>query len=354
MNYLKKMNLLNRKKPDPNKFVFTGIQFDEKIDIQLFEYSKEFINEKHNISLDEIDDFSISNYSNWLNIYGLNDTELIATLCKKQNIDNLVIQDILDVNQRPKFQDFDNYCFLTIKTIAPNTKELTIEQISFVFNNKYLISFQEKKADYFDHLRYRLRENKGIIRERGHDFLLYTLLEAILDNYFKTLDKISKEVERLNWENINKDASPNVLEEIEKHKVSVHFIKNAIHPIKEFIIINERDTNQFIENRNLKYFYEIKDLCLTIIDNCDTISASLESSTNLFFSVQGHKMNQVMKTLTIVATIFIPITFIAGIYGMNFKYMPELEWKFGYALIWGVIMVIFISMVAYFRKKKWF
>ncbi len=145
--------------------------------IQLFEYSKEHVNEKHNVSLSEIVDLSISSNSNWVNIYGLNDTELIASLCKKQNIDNLVIQDILDINQRPKFQYFDNY--------------------------------------------------------------------------FKTLDKISKEVERLNWENINKDPSPNVLEEIEKHKVSVHFIKNAIHPIKEFVIINERDTNQFIENRNL-------------------------------------------------------------------------------------------------------
>lgn len=354
MNYFRKINLLNRKKPDPNKFVFTGAQTDEKTAIQLFEYSKEYFNEKHNISLSEIADLTESSNPIWLNIHGLNDTELIASLCKKQNIDNLVIQDILDVNQRPKFQDFENYCFLTIKTTAPSSEELTIEQISFVFNNKYVISFQEKKADYFDHLRYRLRENKGVIRERGPDFLLYTLLEAILDNYFQTLDKINKEVERLNWENINKDPSPNVLEEIEKHKVSVGFIKNAIHPIKEFVIMNERDNNQFIENRNLKYFYEIKDLCLTIIENCDTIAASLESSTNLFFSFQGHKMNQVMKTLTIVATIFIPLTFIAGIYGMNFKYMPELEWKYGYAAIWAVIIVIFLSMIAYFKKKKWF
>lgn len=354
MDYLRKIYLLNRKKPDPNKFVFTGIHSADKTELQLFEYSKENINEKHDVQLHEIANLSLSNNVNWLNIYGLSDTDLIASLCKKQNIDNLVIQDILDINQRPKFQYFDNYCFLTIKTTKPNIEETIIEQISFIFNNKYLISFQEKRAAYFDHLRYRLRENKGIIRERGPDYLLYTLLESILDNYFKTLDKISKEVDRLNLENIKTDPSPSVLEIIEEHRVSVHFIKNAIQPIKEFVIINERDTNQFIEKRNLKFFYEIKDLCLTLIDSCDTISASLESSTNLFFSVQGHKMNQVMKTLTIVATIFIPLTFIAGIYGMNFKYMPELEWKFGYVAIWVVILTILVSMVVYFKKKKWF
>ena len=354
MYYFRKINLLNRKKPDPNTFVFTGTSTTDKTELQLFEYSKDTVEEKNNVELSDIGDLGSTDKFSWLNIYGLNDTDLIATLCKKQNIDNLVIQDLLDVNQRPKFQEFDNYCFLTLKTTRPKSDEMIVEQISFIFTDKYLISFQERKADYFDHLRYRLRENKGIIRERGPDFLLYNLLEAILDNYFRTLDRISKEVEKINLENIKTDPSPSVLEEIEKHRVSVHFIKNAIQPIKEFTLKNERDAIHFIEQRNLKFFYEINDLCLTLLDNCDTIFASLESSTNLFFSVQGHKMNQVMKTLTIVATIFIPLTFVAGIYGMNFKYMPELEWQYGYAAIWGVIILILISMVIYFKKKNWF
>ena len=144
------------------------------------------------------------------------------------------------------------------------------------------------------------------------------------------------------------------MEEIEKHKVSVHFIKTAIQPIKEFTLKNERDTIQFIEQKNLKFFYEINDLCLTLLDNCDTIFASLESSTNLFFSVQGHKMNQVMKTLTIVATIFIPLTFVAGIYGMNFKYMPELEHQIAYPAVMFLMLVVAVIQLIYFKRKKWF
>ena len=354
MHYLGKIKLLNRKKTDPNSFIFTGAHTSAKTDIQLFEYSKDNLKEKKEVSPSEIGCLTSENYYSWLNIYGLHETDVIASLCKDHGIDNLVIQDILDINQRPKFQEFDHYCFLTIKSTVPSTEDLNVEQISFIFSRNYLMSFQEKRADFFNHIRYRLRENKGIIRDRGPDFLLYTMLESILDNYFKTLNDISKEMERLNLENIRTNPSPAILEEIEKHKISAHFIKNAIQPIKEFVISNERDINQFIESRNLKYFLEIKDLCLTLIDSCDTIIASLESSTNLFFSVQGHRMNQVMKTLTIVATIFIPLTFVAGIYGMNFKHMPELDWKYGYLGIWFVIIFIFIGMVVYFKRKKWF
>jgi magnesium transporter len=354
MGYFRRVNLLDRKKRNPYKFSFTGLNTSQQTDIQLFEYSHEFITEKKGISLPEIGDINTTDCISWVNIHGLSNTELIVDLCKTYKIDNLVIQDILDLNQRPKFQEFDDYCFLTIKTTVPSTSQMEIEQISFVFSDQFLISFQEKKADYFEHIRFRIRENQGVIRERGADFLLYTMLESTLDNYFKTLDKINNDIESLNLLNFNSDPSPVLLENIEKHKIFVHFIKNAINPIKEFVLTNERDTNKFIEKRSLKYFSEIKDLCFTLIDNCNTISTLLESSTNLFFSVQSHKMNQVMKTLTIVSTIFIPLTFIAGIYGMNFKYMPELEWKYGYLVVWITNFILLIAMIIYFKRKKWF
>jgi magnesium transporter len=180
------------------------------------------------------------------------------------------------------------------------------------------------------------------------------MLESILDNYFKTLNKLDEEIGRFNFTNTKKEPSPNVLEIIENHKNFVHFIKKSILPIKEFSQIVERGECQYIEQKQIKYFLEIKDLCLTLIDSSDMILASLESATNLFFSLQGHRMNQVMKTLTIVATIFIPLTFIAGIYGMNFKNMPELEWKYGYFGVWMIIILIFLGMLIFLRKKKWF
>lgn len=351
---LRIISSLNRKKQDPGKFVFTGKTIVDITDIQLFAYNKDTYTETRHLPLDDIKKFEDNGFTHWLNIYGLNKTEAIAAICEKQGIHSLVIQDILDVNQRPKFQEYDNFSFLTLKSIMSSNGEMITDQVSFVFGSNYLISFQERKADFFEHIRYRLREDKGMIRERGADYLLYTMLEAILDNYFKVLSRLDEEIEKFNFTDINKEPSPNLLAIIEKYKKFVHFIQKSILPIKEFSQVIERGDSQYIEKRHLKYFLEIKDLCLTLLDSCEILHAALESNTNLFFSVQGHRMNQVMKTLTIVATIFIPLTFIAGVYGMNFTNMPELDWKFGYAAVWVLIIFVFGGMLWYFRKKKWF
>lgn len=350
----KKAHHLNRKKTDPDHFIFTGNEPNKVTDIQLFKYKKDVCNENTNLTPVNIEKFQSNDYNYWLNISGLNDTVAISSICNQHAIHSLAIQDILDVNQRPKYQDFDSFSFLTIKSIVPSNNELLTEQISFIFGKNFLISFQERKADFFEHLRFRLREDKGIIRERGCDYLLYAMLEAILDNYFKTLNQLESDVENLNFLDTNKDLSPNILETIEDHKKVVHFIKKSILPIKEFTQIVEREEVKYIDKRHLKYFMEIKDLCLTLLDTCEVIQSSLESSTNLFFSVQGHRMNQIMKTMSIVATIFIPLTFIAGVYGMNFRNMPELEWEYGYPAIWLLIILIFTTMVLYLKRKKWF
>ncbi len=352
--YLTKFQLLNRKNYDPNKFLYTGERLIDKIDIQLFKYNKNDCIETADIDPLNIESFDDDHYMYWLNIYGLNEPETIAGICNKLHIHNLVIQDILDVNQRPKFQEFENFSFLTIKSTTPSSSEILTEQISFIIGKNYLVSFQERKADYFEHLRYRLRENKGIIRENGSDYLLYTMLESILDNYFKTLDHLDREVENMNFMNTKEEPSPAILEMLENNKKHVHFIKKAILPIKEFVVLVDKADIQFIGEKQIKYFYEIKDLCLTLIDTCDTILSALEGSTNMFFYIQGYRMNQIMKTLTVIATIFIPLTFIAGIYGMNFHNMPELTWRYGYTAVWSLIIIIFIGMLFYFRKRKWF
>ncbi len=354
LKHLKKFQLLNRKTPDPNRFIYTGEKSVDRIDIQLFKYNMDECSEKTNISPSDIEMFDDNDYMYWLNVYGLSEPDTIATICKNLEIHSLVIQDILDINQRPKFQEFENYSFLTIKSTVPSSSEIATEQISFIIGNNYLISFQEKKADHFEHLRFRLRENKGILRKRGPDYLLYTMLESILDNYFKTLNHFDRDVDNMNFINSKEEPSPSILELLENTKKHVSFIKKAIIPIKEFIVVVEREENQLVEKRHLKYFSEVKDLCLTLLDTCDTILSSLESNTNLFFYIQGHRMNQVMKTLTIIATIFIPLTFIAGIYGMNFSNMPELHWKYGYMSVWLLIIIILIGMIIYFRKRKWF
>lgn len=353
---LKKLSFLNRKKTDPEKFIFTGNYYIDETSIQLFKYNQDECKETNNISVSEIEKFEDNNYNYWLNIHGLHESEKIVSICTELGIHSLAIQDILDVNQRPKFQEYDEYCFITLRSTIPTNEngEIITEQISFVLGENFLISFQERKSDHFQHLRTRLREGKGIIRGRSPDYLLYTMLEAILDNYFKTLQNADEEIEKLDMITSEKELSPDVLVHIENNKRFIHYIQKTILSIKEFTLIIEREESRFFDKKHLKYFLEIKDLCLTLLDSCDIMHSSLESSTNLFFSIQGHRMNQVMKTLTIVATIFIPLTFIAGIYGMNFIYMPELEWKYGYVGIWIIIISVFTGMIIYFKKKKWF
>lgn len=243
----------------------------------------------------------------------------------------------------------------SLKSILPGSENaIETEQISFILGSNYLISFQERNADHFNHVRKRIREDIGILRERSPDYLLFLLLESILDNFFKTIENIEQQADHYGNFDIKTDPSPSNLSEIELFKRQLHLIKRTINPIKDFLTTLEREGFSFIDKRHIKYFYELKDLCLSLIDNCDKTDLRLESSINMFFSIQGHRMNQVMKTLTVVATIFIPLTFIAGIYGMNFANMPELNWEWGYFGIWLVMIGIFVFMLRYFKKKKWY
>jgi magnesium transporter len=346
---------LNRKKQNPTNFVFTGVQHEKEIAIQLFDYNKDGHLELSNIKHGEFNNFSDLTKQYWLNIHGIHDVETVNTICKKVGIHDLAIQDILDVNQRPKFQEYDDYWFFSIKSMLPtNTNEISSEQLSFVLGKNFLVSFQERKSDYFEHVRHRLREKIGILHERSVDYLLYLLLESILDNYFKTIENIENHSDKFNLIELNSDPSPTVLNEIEEFKSQLQLLKKAIIPIKEFVLRIEREKFNFIEQKHIKYYFELKDLCLTLLDSCDRIELRLESSINLFFSIQGHRMNQVMKTLTVISLVFIPLTFIAGIYGMNFVNMPELNYKWGYYGVWVVMFIIFLGMLYYFKKKNWF
>ncbi len=348
-------NLLNRKKVNPSKPTFTGVKQVEELTAQLFVYNKSECLENPDFKIADFKEFSLNENYNWLNVHGIHDSEKIKTLCSKLNIHNLAIQDLLDVNQRPKFQEFDDYWFFTLKSIIPSGDSIIEqEQLSFILGQNYLVSFQERKADYFNHIRERLRKDIGIVRERSSDYLLFLLLESILDNYFTTINDIENNISETLEIDIGKDPSPEIINSAELFKRQVHQIKKTIIPIKEFVVRIEREKFSFVNERHIKYFFELKDLCLSLIDDCEQIEVRLESISNLFFSIQGHRMNQVMKTLTVVSTIFIPLTFIAGIYGMNFSYMPELNWKWGYFGVWAIILIVLVGMIIYFKRKKWY
>jgi len=346
--------LLNRKVVDPDSFVFTGDENSEPFTMQVFAYNEQELELKEPLETSIASTFNDPSHTFWINTYCFSNPAAISDICTRLKVHSLTIQDILDLNQRPKLEEFDDHCFITIKSTVPHSMEKATEQISFILGKNFLISFQERKADYFKHLRQRLHENKGVVRQRGPDYLLFTMLESILDNYFKTLHALESESVSLDLLNEDKDISPEILRTIEDIGRQVYSIKKAILPIKEITLTIEREEIALIEERHLKYFLELKDLCLTLLDTCETIENNLESNTNLFFSIQSHKMNQVMKTLTVVSTIFIPLTFIVGIYGMNFKYMPELDWKFGYPTVWLEMLMVVGGMWIFFRRKRWF
>lgn len=344
-----------RKKKNPLNFIFTGKQYHGNTFIELIKYTKDKVGDLTFSNVEDFKGFVNENERYWLNISGLHETDKIVKICNKLGIHNLSIQDILDVNQRPKFQQYEEYLFFSLKSvIKSSSNETESEQISFILGRNFIVSFQEKKGNYFDHIRYRLRENVGIIRQTGVDYILFLCLESIIDNYFKTVEEIVESIDTIQVDTLTKNASPDIINDIELNQRLTYKVKKSITPIKEFTAVLERNNSIFIDNNHLKFYFELKDLALTIIDECDYLGSMLESKINLYFSIQGHNMNQVMKTLTIVATIFIPLTFIAGVYGMNFSNMPELTWKYGYFMVWGLFLLSILIMFAYFRRKKWF
>jgi magnesium transporter len=249
----------------------------------------------------------------------------------------------------------DNYLFFTLKSYLINeNSQIDIEQISFILGKKYLLTFQEKKGDHFEHIRERLREKIGLVRERSIDYLLFLLLEAMLDNYDLTIkSKISEIENRIKFDS-QTDVKPEMMIEIEKFKDELNLLKKSLQPILDSLVKIEKGFTDIIVDDNLKYYMGLRDTCQHLTAEIDFNLQKLESAINMFFSLQNQKMNQIMKTLTIVASIFIPLTFIAGIYGMNFENMPELKWDNGYFFVLGFMLIIIIVLSMFFRFKKWF
>src|SRR5690625_439453 len=341
------------KKINPRDFTYTGPSNKaDNIKFDYYRYSKDECISLDSKTLKDIRIPKEKEYTRWIDISGVNNVEEIAQFCQKNEIHRLSIQNILDINQRPKFQKFDDYLFLTLKSLESEGSELQIEQISLIVKDNYLISFQEKNTFFFNHIKQRLWEGKGVMREKGTNYIRYTDIESVLDNYFKVINQIETKTDLITFP-LNKEPSSKELGLLEDDKRKIYLIKKSILPLKEFTLKFEREELSISKDLH-KYFFEIKDMCLTIIDECDIISGTIESNINLFFSVQGQRMNQIMKTLTVVATIFIPLTFIAGIYGMNFSNMPELTLKYGYAGVWGVFIAVFLALLIYFQKKGYF
>ncbi len=336
-----------------SELTFIGEKKVEEIKLQLFQY-----NENTCIETEKVEDYTKINIEDtehlyWLNLHGIHDVELIEEIGKSLNLDRLTIRQLIDTTIRPKVDDYEDYLFFSVKSILRDeNNKLHIEQLSFVLGKNFVASFQEEIGDHFDHLRNKMRENLGLTRKRQSDFLLFQLLDATLDNYFETLDSVNHEVALLEKTTLT-NPKPSTLLLIEKNKKDVDKIKKSLTPFKEALTNILKDRTHFISKKNRKYFHDLRNSCMNAFEEAHATYAALESLTNIYFSNQSHRMNETMKVLTTVATIFIPLTFIAGIYGMNFENMPELKWHYGYFMIWGVMIAVTAGMVVYFKVKKW-
>ncbi|MDZ4716169.1 MAG: magnesium/cobalt transporter CorA [Cytophagales bacterium] len=336
-----------------SELTFIGQKKMEEVKLQLFTY-----NESQCIETENKDDFNLINTSDpannyWLNLHGIHDVDLMEDIGQALSLERLTVRHLIDTTQRPKVDDYEDYIYFSVKSILKGqNQQLHIEQLSFVLGKNYVVSFQEEVGDHFDHIRNKMREDLGLIRKRQCDFLLFQLLDATLDNYFETLDNVNHEVSLIERETLRNPTQSTLLL-IEKNKKDVDKIKKSLNPFKEALTNILKDRTQFINKRNRKYFRDLKNSCSNAIEEANGTYTALESLTNIYFSTLSHKMNETMKVLTTVATIFIPLTFIAGVYGMNFENMPELKWQYGYFAIWGVMLSVFVGMVIYFRTKKW-
>ena len=338
----------------PGTLVHEGERKVERVRITILDYDETHFLEREVERIEECFPFKDEPTVTWVNIDGLHDVEIIEKIGSHFNVHPLILEDILSVGQRPKMEDFDDYIFLIIRMLSYDDKngDIVSEQVSIVIGKNFVISFQEREGDVFDPIRERLRNKKGRIIKHGGDYLAYALLDIIIDNYFTILEKVGDRVEVMD-EEIVANPAPETLQEIQRMKREMIFLRKSIWPLREAIMGLERSESKLIKKSTAIYLRDIYDHTIQIIDTVEALRDMISGILDIYLSSISNRMNEVMKVLTIIATIFIPLTFIAGIYGMNFAYMPELKFNWAYPAVLVVMVVVAGVMVNYFRRKRW-
>ncbi|MFA4877785.1 MAG: magnesium/cobalt transporter CorA [Methanoregula sp.] len=337
----------------PGSASLNGAPSDQPVRITVIDYDATHFQEKTVEKISECFPFRDTETVTWINVDGLQNPKLIEDLGKCFTIHPLILEDIFNTGQRPKMEDLEQYIYLNLNmlTYLDSTKTIKIEHISMVIGHNFLISFQEDIGDIFDPVRERIRKD-GKIRTLGPDYLAYALIDAIVDNYFTVIEKLEEQVEDLEEELIA-NPTPDSLQKINPLKKDMIFLRKSVWPLREMINNLERSESTLIQESTRIYLRDVYDHTIQVIDTLETFRDIVSGMIDIYLSGLSYKMNEIMKVLTLIATIFIPLTFIVGLYGMNFKNMPEIEWEFGYYSVLIVMAILVIGMLAYYRKKKW-
>ena len=349
-------DVTNKTGAPPGTIVYYGEDQTDKVKITLIEYNESEYVEKDFYDISECIDCVDASMVKWINVDGIHDVALIEKIGKHFNIHPLTLEDVVNTNQRPKFEDYDNYVVSIMKMIYYDT-ELHSEQLSVVLMEGMVISFQEVHGgDAFDLIRARIRQGKGRIRKMGADYLAYALIDAVVDCYFGILERIGDKIELLEDE-LMLDPTKETMQQLHHMKREMIFVRKAVWPMRELINNLERSETVLVKPSTDIYLRDVHDHTVRVIDTVETYRDLLSGMMDIYLSSVSNRMNEVMKVLTIITTVFVPVTFVAGVYGMNFEFMPEIHSKWGhawgYTFAWIVMLVMMISMIVYFRKKKW-
>lgn len=338
----------------PGTLIYTGDKKTEKVRISIIDYDQKHFQEKEAVTVEECSSFKETPTVTWINVSGLSEVDTIENLGSHFNIHPLILEDILNVDQRPKMDNLEDYLFIVLKMLTYNSRSESIEseQVSMILGKNFLITFQEREGDIFDTIRERIRNSKGKIRNMGADYLAYALLDVIVDHYFILLENIGDKIESIE-DKVVLNPSVETVNTIHDIKRKLINLRKSVWPLREVIGKLERDESTLIKKSTAIYLRDVYDHTIQVIDTIETYRDIISGMLDIYLSSVSNKMNEVMKVLTIIATLFMPLTFIAGIYGMNFRYMPELGWKWGYPLVLLVMVGVVIIMVIYFKRKKW-
>ena len=350
------LNGMSKKKPglSPGTLVYVGEKREEDVKISVIAYDPDHIEEKEVQTLDECIAYKDKETVTWINVSGIHDMGIIEALGKHFAFHPLLLEDIVNTGHRPKLDDHEDHLFIVMKMLHEPEGGQIIQQehISIILTPKIVISLQEYEGDIFDPVRERIRKKKGRIRTKGTDYLTYALIDTLVDYYFKVFETVGEKIEALQEEVLERPR-PEILNEIQTLRREMIDLRKSVWPLREIISSLARGESKLITDDMVLFFRDVYDHTIQVIDTIESFRDMISGLQDIYLSSVSNRMNEVMKVLTIIATIFIPMTFLAGIYGMNFKFMPELEWPWAYPALWVVLITIFVTMVAWFRRKRW-
>ncbi|AEF86669.1 magnesium and cobalt transport protein CorA [Treponema primitia ZAS-2] len=337
----------------PGSLVYVGDRHPEEMALLMIGYDPVSSWARTAETVDELLQYRNSSGITWINVNGLKDSSAISRLAEVYKIHPLTIEDILNTEHRPKVEEFDDYLYITLKEISnPNEDALAFDQISLVLTGNTVITFQEIAGDSFDGIRRRILNNVGRVRRLGADYLAYALIDAVVDRYFIALDVLGATVEDFEERAVD-DKDTAFISDLQTAKQKLHHARRAIWPLRESLSVLLRAESDFISQDLAPFLKDLQDNVIQAAETVESYREAISGIMEVHLSAASNRLNKVMKVLTIISTIFIPLTFIVGVYGMNFVHMPELSSVYGYPIVWGIMILVALGMVVFFKRRNW-